>query len=397
MISKLEKIKTSIDTFNDAEFVSLGENANEIIIKSLIDQSLWKINYIEENDELIFDTENAEKIKEGVPSEKEQYKENVSNLFKSLKNVFSEDFEEALEDVKTYLHFIPKDVPVFEEETTEEEYQFEGEYFTSLKSGIEKYYEAKKDFAELGNLFEDEEIKRDKFFDPLTLIESLHNKNEASEKFLENVELIVNFNNKVTEIFENEEIAKFVASKIDLANPKISVPKALVLAKKQFEEDFNIVEKQKEVLTAFSETFEGSDIESFMEGGGTMSSGTPVPFVYNQTPGMPQMRFLKFRTGAFSEEDLNTLQKEIQHVMSRYSELSPDELKIVNEMSTRVTYMQMTGQINDQLVVSMIENFNRTFKKSDDYSNANLQLGFKGASERDARNFNKGTSNVSIK
>ena len=397
MISKIEKIKTSIDTFNDAEFFSFGEEKNEVIIKSLNDGSLWKINYMEQEEEIIFDTEKAEKIKDGEPSDKEIYKENVSSLMSSLKSVFSEDFEAAIEQVREHLKVIPKEIPVFEEAETEEEYAFEGEHFASLGEKMKSYYEAKKDFASLGYMFEGEEIKRDKLFNPLTLIDALKAKTQASDSFIENVQLIVSFKEKLEGIFENKEMANYVATKIDLKNPKISIPKTLVVAKKQFEESFNVVDKQKEILTAFNETFEGSNIQTFMEGGGTISGGQPVPFVYNQTPAMPKFRYLKFRTGAFNEEDLNVLQKELQSVMGRYSELSSDELKIVNEMSTRVTYMQMTGQINDQLVVSMIEGFNKTFKKSDDYDNAHLQLGFKGASERDARNFNRGTSNVPVK
>ena len=57
MVSKIEKIKQSIDTFNDAEFYSFGESENQVIIKSLKDQSLWAINYVEAEGVLVFDTE----------------------------------------------------------------------------------------------------------------------------------------------------------------------------------------------------------------------------------------------------------------------------------------------------------------------------------------------------
>lgn len=396
MISKIEKIKQSVDTFNDAEFFSFGEDKNQVIIKSLNDGSLWTINYIEQNEAIVFDTENAEKIKEGeqAVSEEAEYKETVHGLMNSLKNVFSENSEEALESVRGYIHVMPREVPTFEDEEQEDEYQFKGEFGKALKANVENFYEAKKDFASLGYLFEGEEIKRGKIFDPLLLIEALESKKEAQQGFIENLELVVAFKEKLSTIFENEEVANFVATKMDLKNPKISVPKALVLVRKNFNESFDIIEKQKEIMDAYNETFEGSDIASFLEGGGSASAGEPAPFVYNQVPGIPHFRYLKFRTGAFNEENLNTLQKELQSVMGRYSELSHDELKLINEMSMKVQYMQLTGQIDDQIIVNIIDSFNRAFKPVSDYNNSQLQLGFKSASERDTRNFNKGTSNV---
>jgi hypothetical protein len=395
MISKIEKIKTSIDTFNDAEFFTFGEQENQIIVKSLNDGSLWALNYIEAEGEIVFDTEKAEKIKDGEPSEKQLYKEEMSELFSSLKGVFSEDADSAIEKLKIQLRSVPKQVPTFEEAQEEKEYEFEGEFFTDLAKNVKSYYEAKKDFEALGSLFEGSEIKRGQIFDPLMLLEANYAKQKASDSFLENVQLIVFFKEKLETLFEDKDIAEFVTFKMDLRNPKVSIPKALVLAKKQYAEtEFNVASLQKEIAAIYEETFAGSNIESFMEGGGSMSMDTPAPFIYNQVPSMPQFRYLKFRTGAFNEEALNALQKELQYAMSRYSELSQDELKLINEMSTRVQYMQLTGQIDDQLVVSIIESFNRAFKKAEDYKNSELQLGFKAASERDARNFNRGTSNV---
>lgn len=396
MVSKIEKIKQSIDTFNDAEFYSFGESENQVIIKSLKDQSLWAINYVEAEGVLVFDTEKAEKIQEGEKSEKEEYQEQISGVFENLKRVFSEDSEAAIENLKLQLKTVPRDIPVFEEEEEQqEEFVFEGDFFTSLKDNVKKFYEAKKDFASLGNLFEGSEIKRGQIFDPIVLLEALQSRHQASETFLENVQLIVSFKERLTAVLENEDLADFVTFKMDLRNPKVSVPKALVLAKKQFaESEFDLVSTQKEILSIYEEVFAGSNIQAFMEGGGSISMERPAPFVYNQVPAIPHFRYLKFRTGAFNEEDLNTLQKELQYAMGRYSELSPEELKAINEMSTRVTYMQLTGQIDDSLVVSIIESFNKTFKKVDDYKNPELQLGFKAASERDARNFNRGTSNV---
>lgn len=397
MISKIEKIKNSIDTFNDAEFFTFGEEKNQVIIKNTNDNSLWAINYIEAEETIIFDTEKAEKIQEGEPSAKEQYQESVNGLMTSLKGIFEDDSEKALESIKGYIKTLPHAVPTFESEEQEPEEKFEGTHLTALAENVNAFYQAKKDFGQLGYLFESSEIKKGKIFDPLLLVNVLDSKNKSRESFIENVQLIVSFKEKLATIFENEDIASFISAKMDLKNPKVSIPKALVLVKKKFEEDFNIVDLQKEVFAAYNEVFEGSNIQSFMEGGGSNSMEVPAPFIYNQVPAMPAFRFLKFRTGAFNEDSLNTLQKELQSVMGRYSELNSDELKMINEMTTKVNYMQMTGQIDDQLVVSIIEEFNKAFKKKDDYKNASLQLGFKSAGEMAARNFNKGTSNVPTK
>ena len=75
----VDKIKTSIDIFNDAEYYSIAED-NSVVAKNLKDNSLWKFKYNEDKGNISYDTKSAEMVREPDVTKEEIFESNTDNL-----------------------------------------------------------------------------------------------------------------------------------------------------------------------------------------------------------------------------------------------------------------------------------------------------------------------------
>ena len=411
----IEKIKKSVETFDDAKFFSLNED-NKIIIQNIKDKSLWQIGFLESEGVIVFDTEDAEMIQEGEVDKKTAFIEKAQMLMSTLQGIFSEDEEKSTESINTVKKYfgdsemfpVVDKEELFKEETEVKEKNTLSSIgslpevksiYESFNEKIKEYEKLEKEFLENGKLFnEDNEIKKGKIFDPVLVLEAADGKNKAQEKFFENTQAIIDFKERLDEEFESE-IAEFIFDHIDLTkDSKIAITSALVKARTKFnteeEEIIDLNESLEIIKNAYKESFDGKNISLYAENTHASVDGA-VPFVYNKVPSDSPFKFLKFKIGIFTNEDLNKLDKELGSAMGRLGDLEPEDLKVINEMRTKVTYMQRTNQINDSIVESIIKEFNGRFSTDPSYADPTKQGGFKSASERDSRNFNFGSVKLS--
>lgn len=375
----IQNIQDSVNSFENTDFYSLAEDKT-VLIKNKNTEAVYAIKYEEEDGNLIFDTTGAEVIKEKKQSQQEKFQTHVDDLKLTIGSLFKEDFDGSVEKLKELVKNVPNiDPSSFTKEKPKGKYE---EVIANLHpksrlvKSIQNYSEAEKQFESSFKLFEEEgNLVEKKVVDPRLTKKLYNEKQEIRKQFTESIDTIVKFHQEISDYY-SEDVAKVINGAIDITKPKTSIPKVLVLAKNRADAELNIIEESETIKNIYESAF-GDKQVSFMEG----EKGYAVPVVYNRLQEKP--KFLKFREGVFSTEDLSVLEQELERALGRYGDLDEEEFKLINEMKTQVDYMQTIDQIDDQLVMNIITEFNKRFALGGtrDYKNPEMQRGWKSAGE----------------
>lgn len=384
----IEKVKSSIDKFDDAEFYSVSEQS--VIVKNTKNQSLWRVPFsFNESGTLVFSAKEAEQVKEGVLTETEKFQKNTKDLKTIIRGIFCENKEEAIKDLKAAIAELPMvDNSVFEQKESQEYKLPSSGIVEAVKTiydlfgrKVTAYQESLKQFKDLGTLFEqDNTPKKENILDPEAILEAYSQKLEAQKSISESLELISNFYEGVKENFD-EEVSNFIIEGFDLSNAdkiKIEAAKAVTMAKRQFGDAINITEDAKKLISLYEQTIGENNI---------YLTEAPAKSLAAEMPQKDGFQFLKFRQGIFTESDVEQLEKEFDKVISRaHFDLSEDEFKLVNDLRTKITYMNRTKQFDDEVIAECIKMFNGYFAKpARDFVDGEKALGWRGAADQRMR------------
>ena len=389
MLEKVNQIRNSIETFNDAEFVSVVSE-NTALVRNINNNSEWTINYSESKEGILsFDGESAEMVEGPDASKEELYEETVKDLHETFVNVFSKDNAKAVDILREKILTLPFVEDVEEEEVVSEDSLVTEGKLDAVGTLAEKFAGKVKAFDEVSNTFEasgnmfDEsgKMKAESMIDPQVILEAYEQKVEKRRMVEEAVDKTLSFEEAVKDHYSDEEVVKTILENItsESAKPNVAITKALVTAKANGAE-FVVAEERKFLAEAFSESFPEVEASVISED----STRRGVDFVYNQISNNPKFKFLKYNTGIYTRDDVDTIAKELETVISHtYHDLNEEEMMFVNELYTKVMYMARTNQIDDEVVTEAIKTFNKKFGKdgSAKYRDEDQSLGWHGLAQ----------------
>lgn len=360
-------IKDAVDTFNDAEFVSVL-NESEVAVRNNKTNEIWKLNYVfGEDGKLSFNTENAVVVETAEEEEKVDAKQEIIKAFSHA--LINED-EVGLEYVKEVILeaedlFAVGKQSVYSEDSVE----VEGEEVWSFKEDLDisdeektiitnisnkweekldQFEQSKKEFKSAGNLFSEDTIRSGEIDNPLDLLAQLAEKREAINAMFEQKEVLTQFNALVLEAAGTEEVALAALKDINPlsatdAEFETKVTKNLVLAKKEFNEStINVRELTKKISAIKKEVLNESLHQN--------DYGNESKFSY-----------LRFNSGYFTRRDLNAIMSDFDSVIGECLNMNRDELNMIQEMKDTIDYMYRTNQISDEVVSGVLNRFNESF------------------------------------
>lgn len=368
-------VKDTLDTFNDCSFVSIiGES--EVAVKNNLTGEIWKLEFsFDEDDKLSFNTENATVIENSPEQENDiDTKQEIIEAFahslineddvgiefvkqaileaedifsKNNKTVFSESQEEQGFDDSTY---------VFREDLDYDDNERNAIISISNKweDKVSLFEQSKKDFSEVGNLFEDGVIKSE-VLNPFVVLEALEQKKIAINNLMMSRDHLIAFHESVKNIFENQEIATAALKGIDTLSTsdkdiETKLTKNLVIVKKDYNEDLNIRETTKKIIE--------SRKEIFGEALGESNLISPQTGMWQNNT---KLNYLKFQSGYFNRKDLASLMEDFDNILGNFLNMGRDEYLVIQEMKDTIDYMYRTNQIVDEVVVEVINKFNESF------------------------------------
>ncbi len=360
-------IKDAIDTFNDAEFVSVL-NESEVAVRNNKTNEIWKLNYVFSEDGVLkFNTENAVVVETSEEEEKVDAKQEIIKAFSHA--LINED-EIGLEYVKEAILeaedlFASKhskesvyaeetesgeDVWVFREDLdiSDEEKTIITNISNKWEEKVDAFEQSKQEFKSAGNLFSEDTIRSGEIDNPLDLVAQLAEKQEAIAAMFEQKEVLTQFNALVLEAAETEEVAHAALKDINPlsvsdAEFETKVTKNLVLAKKEFNESkINVRELTKKLIAIKKEVF----TESLHQ---------------NDYGNESKFNYLRFNSGYFTRRDLNSIMSDFDSIIGECLNMNRDELNMIQEMKDTIDYMYRTNQISDEVVSGVLNRFNESF------------------------------------
>lgn len=379
---QIQKIKQNVEAYNNTAFYSILEN-NSLLVKNVNTDAIYKIAFNEDKEVITLDTTAAEKVVEGKKIEKNsvnQFKENCERVANGIKGIFSEDFETAIDNLRSIIHEIPavdesaivEDIKAMEQKEEEEATSWINKVFCEK---MNKYQEEEKEFKKLFNLFdENDEIVKGQFVSLESIKQGLKEMSEAYEQYKEIALSFGDLKKQVKEVFETDELTdKFFEGFSMDKDPRVSVTKKLVQFNNELKTDFDIVGTTKKLVSIF----ENNPTAPI--------GGAKTPFTYNLsmdnkfTP-----KFFRFKMGIFSPEDIKTMLEEINFFVSSYDALEEESQLELYGMKMQLEYMYHSGDINDHLIMEMLKDFNAKYAKdkSDDYNNSAEQLAWKSRAQQ---------------
>jgi len=385
-LRRLENIKNSVSVMN-GEFVSFI-NESDVVIKNKKDLSIWQIPFVESDNGFTFDGTKAVKL-QGAKAKKDPIKSNALRLQKNLKDVIaSNNYEEAIGFLKDTI----RNLPYIEQTGTvelcskcnaklepdmickcqidtisEEDDKKESLIIECMKQMQETFREFSKTsfiFDESGKVNEIEKLRSFTSLDKKELINETKN-------FMNNVRSYKMFKQALSESI-TQEVADTFFESFSWENEEFGTATARALTKMKIKhKDLNVME----ALASIKDT-----VKTFYNEEPDVNRA--APWVYNLVTPNDKDRpgFLKFRTGAFTFEALKTMSAEISKALAS-KDLTVEELEKLGNYNVIVEYMIQTKQINDHVLTTLIEDFNKTFIKTDDDYQHN-QLGFRNRDEQ---------------
>ena len=400
-----QKVKESINTFNDARFLMLLSES-EALVQNIHNLSTYSLPFKIKNSVLLFEGAMAEK--KGDPDEEEEMEEEEEEeleedfleedeydnyytpdlikyeITECFKNFFEsdEDLKEfAIARAKTLieeeLHYVEKDDEEDMEDDEDEPMDEDEDETSSYKkdSKMEEFFESLHEFSLEGNLFdEDGEIKNETMVDPIVLAESLKEKQQYFKTFFENAEELNRVVSRISNIIGDEDILEEAYKNVNFLESnfanKILANLAKLKAKGLYFENLVTVTKQ------INQTVQ--DIEDIISES-SLTAVMPSQSIYNQIPDKPAFKFLKYKTGIYGYDDTKCLEQELQTVLRDTYNMTEEEMNFVNDCLTKISYMNRTNQIDDGTVATVISSFNQKFGRNPETYN-NTMLGWKSQS-----------------
>lgn len=377
-IETFKKVKNLVESFPNVSLVSLLEN-QDIIIKNNINNGMYKVTYgfNEDNESYFIDTNDFEIIQEGekIKTLRDEFISNCQKLEVGLSKVFSENIEEGIEKLKETIKTLPNitDTVLFEENTYEDEDEgTEEEYIEWIKDRFSKqltqYFKEEKDFQNMLTIFDkNQNIKIGVFESIEDIKKQLKQRSQDLNEFKQFVEKYKEAKTSIMEAIGDDKSSEVFFTNLDFnLNPSVALTKSLIKVK-QFNEDFKVIEKTREILPL---------LENIM----APINGAPSPVAFNMASDNKfRPRFLKFKMGIYTPEDVKTMINEVDYYLSCFGDLDDESLSTLSNIKWQLEYMYHSGQINDHLIQEIIETFNKKYAKdqSDDYNNSAKQLAFK--------------------
>ena len=384
---KIEKIKNSIEFFEDAEFYSMAAK-DAVIVKNIENEVLWEVPFTTVEGVTVFDGKKAKIVGEEMEddSDEELIEEDVDAVYgvngkltDITKEILMEEIDmDILRDKILSYQFktMEKNSNYRFEEAIKTEEKTESKVIKLFAESLEKYEKEKEVFMSNGYMFnENEEIKKEFLVDPIYLTTIYEEKIKNTQKFFTFIEneysKAMQVVEKVNEAFEDTEIpANELFEGIDFANKddiKTKVLKNLLVIKKKHGLNFSINEMNKKADSLLEELY--PMLEAFdTRTEGKFSMGTAgFSQLASEDPRFPDrsLKFLKINFNAFNKEDILKLMEELNYAISKLSSAGddPENYKMLFVMRNALDYMSRKDMIDDGVVVNIIKSFNDRYGK----------------------------------
>lgn len=374
-IQLVNKLKSSVNFFDDAEFVSIVSE-NEVLVRNTNNGSEWIIPFeITESEKILYKGAEAQCITEAQDdfSEETKHNKNKKDIVEAISTIF-EDKDAGIKKLSELIRTLPMISPKTEEVTTESE-QPEKElvFFKEFEDKIEEMNLVAEEFMQVGKMFdEDGDVKIDDFYEASAYKEAYEAKLENSKTFFENLEIYKEFYDEVKASFD-EEIAQIIIESVDLTKPKdkygMLISKNLVKFKQDTLTEFDLLEESKKAISIFEDTLSKIDNTSLI----TENTATDIREQYYSN------RFTRFNIGIFKREDLVKINEELTAAMTSFDIESPEDMHYINDLKMKIEYMERANQIDDEMVVNILNEFNTKFghDKSAQYRDESRGMGWK--------------------
>lgn len=372
---KFEKIKSDFNKLQDVEFISFSEDS--VIIKNTVTQAIFQVPFTEgkEDKSLTFNFSEGIIVEKGQKSEKEKFEENVKSLNGSVKKIFN-NFDEGVAEVKELI----KTLPLVEEaevlnpiaQATKNYVEVKG-----LAKAVSKSYRAYKEsflnFKESFNVFDESNQLKDIQVNFEKTVKDINESVKEYKEFSEALDKVVAFSNYMEDLVIDKDFAKAILESIDFQKDlKVTIPKALVMAQKSFNEELNIVDMSKNILDGYKQFFNEEDETEMVS--------FDKPFnKFGSSDAFDRPEFLQFGSGKYNLEDLAKLIKELEQSLVILPDLTSEDLMEITNMKSIIDYMYRTNTISDKKVTEVIDEFNKAYSgdSSDTYDDPLKDIGFK--------------------
>jgi len=376
MYERIEQLANEISRYADAEFYSLTAEGT-VAIKNTKTGAIFEVPYTESDKGIVFHGTDGKMVQEPKKSPKDEFNENGQKLQSAIQSFFTEgEYDNKITDLKSIVKTLPTVDPKIFNEETEVETKVE-EYSGILEDKVKEYLAIKKEFDESFQLFGDDGQLKENDISITAynqMLEEVKEEQELFEKALLNYSV---FSLAINEAF-GPDTADVILKNIDLENDiKKSAPKALVLAKNQIDEAINVIESTEYIIDVWNDIFAEDTINP--------ANVNPVIFNYAQRD-RERPRYLKFKMGVFTHEDVMILLEELDHAMSHIGDINDEELEFIANQKAMLEYMVRTRKISDRVIKQIITEFNKRFGKEADDEYTQSQLGFKDREEKDMGN-----------
>lgn len=387
---KFKEIREAISTFDDAEFDSLL-NESTVLVKNS-KGNIYSIPFqYNENGNIIFSSENAKMLEKSEENEKEPTLKaiitgKVRTIKESLKSFFESDETEIdasiiaenldyiklarldhLEKHKNNENISNQSMVLESEEfsqLSDSEKEIIRKFKNSFKQKNSEYNMIKNEFFENGKLFQSSgKIKRTQFLNPLKVAELYSEKKEIRQELESQYDIINTFYEAIEKALKlNHSEREILFQGINLLNEsdfKTELAKNLVILKRKVNPGIDISDLARKVNNLYNETFknhEGLDysrLTNYEEMISTLTTDS------NSEPNT--FKFLKFKIGVYSAQDLATLRSEFDQVIKNCYGMSREALMNIQDMRDKVDFMLKTGRIDDEQVGEIINVFNTSY------------------------------------
>jgi len=383
-IKKVTAIKNTISELG-ADFISLVTES-DVLIKNTKNKSVWQIPFTESDEGFTFDGTKAIRLQVGKEPV-DSLKIHTNKLRKSINNIFvNENYDEMIVKLKSTIRTLPYveaaeagekcTVPMGDGKvkctgtiiagkcsnvncTSNEKNKpvIEKNELNAVTDGVKKMEEMFVDFSKATYLFDESgEINLNVAITPFTMGQRLDLVAE-SDNFLRKIGQYKIIKSKIESVLEAPITKEIFKSLVWTENFDTALAKALTVAKTKHT-SLNILEARKLFI---------STIESVYSEEADMSKA--APWVYNlttpNTDDKNKAPFLKFRTGAFTYESLKIISEELDKAFAS-KDLIPEDLDVLGNYRMIVEYMLQSKQINDHVLTTMIEEFNKRFVKTEE-------------------------------
>ena len=385
IFEKIKKIESILNTFDDTEFISVVSE-DEVLIKNTKNDSVWSINYFENDGEITFNTSSAVKISNHESDEdQEDFQEDLKSKIKTFLLVESESSEEDLEDKEDEKILVDEETvsdirDVLErisfknqtidsvvteslksslaqnerETLTNEQLSVVDALIVKHKAKIEEFLVNENEFLQNGRLFGEDQaiVAREDIQNPIELINKYREKIALQNLINESSEMIKDFYLKVAEEVEGEKVTQI------LENIHFSKDVETDTLKKLITEGYKPTEAReigKKIADIYQETLSDLDVtavafEDFNSIGHSVDNGE-------------RLKFLRFNQGLFSKKETAELLEDFDKVVATFQNgrNTQESFNEVMTLRTIVENMLLTNTFDDEQISKIIITFNNKF------------------------------------